>query len=222
MTRPNTTELAFVIDRSGSMSVISEAMNEGFNEFIVRQKQLPGDCHVTVVQFDDKYEVLYTGLTLAQVPPFRLIPRGSTALLDAIAKTIGIMGERLDAMREQDRPSQVLFVVITDGQENCSEEFGGTEGRTRVFDMITHQRTKYSWEFIFLGANQNAIVAAERLGVNVTNAMTFDASAVGAAAAMDCLSESVKSYREGSKDGLCDKDKYDAAKIRRQYETIKP
>ncbi len=213
MTKPNSTEIIFVVDRSGSMSSIAKAMSDGFDEFINKQKALPGECKVTAAQFDDQYEVLYTAKPLNEVPGYELVPRGMTALLDAVGKTIIDTGNRLAKLEEPERPSQVLFVVVTDGGENSSKEFRGEAGRKRVFDMITEQRQKYSWEFVFLGANQDSIATATGLGISASNAVTFDPTIGGSMGLMRGLSNSVANYRssgEGTMENLYNQASYDA------------
>jgi uncharacterized protein YegL len=195
MTKPNKTELVFVVDRSGSMSSIAEAMSQGFNEFIEKQRTLPGECLVTTVQFDDEYQTLYNAKPLNEVPKYQLQPRGTTALLDALGSTIDSVGQRLSATPEHERPSQVLFIVITDGMENSSSAYPGTDGRRRIMSKIVHQRTKYAWEFVYLGANQDAIAVAADLGFSSTNSVTYSASNAGTSDLMRGLSTSVASYR---------------------------
>src|SRR5688572_4072309 len=117
------TEIVVVLDRSGSMSCVRTDMEGGFNEFIKKQKEVAGDCAVTLVQFDDKYEVVYEAKPLNDVPNLNLVPRGSTALLDSLGKTINSVGYRLKNTPESKRPGRVLFLVITDGHENSSSEF---------------------------------------------------------------------------------------------------
>lgn len=210
MTKPNSIEIVFVVDRSGSMARIAEDMRGGFDAFIGKQKETPGDCKVTLTQFDDHYDVVYSARPLNEVTSLVLEPRGSTALLDAIGRTINDTGSRLKKLRESERPSQVLFVIITDGQENCSREFS----RERIFNMITHQRDKYNWEFIFLGANQDSIAAAQDIGISVTNAVTFDASGVGTKGLMRGLSANVSSYRssgQGKMENLYNQASYNAS-----------
>ena len=114
MTKPNKTDITFVIDRSGSMSAIAEAMNSGFEEIINKQKLEPGECCVSVAQFDDQYELLYLRKPLSEVPEYTLVARGNTALLDAVGRTLQQLGQAYSAMREEDRPSRVVVVVITD------------------------------------------------------------------------------------------------------------
>jgi len=210
MTKPNTTEIVFVVDRSGSMSTIADDMKGGFDSFIAKQKELPGECKVTLVQFDDEPETVYTALSLNEVPALDLVPRGMTALLDAVGKAIQETGMRLAAMPEHERPSQVLFVIITDGRENQSKEYG----RNRVYDMITHQREKYSWEFVFLGANQDAFAEGTSMGISPTNSVTTKASSVGTKALFHGLSANVATYRSsglGRSEGLYDQSSYNSS-----------
>jgi uncharacterized protein YegL len=208
MTRPNSTEIIFIVDRSGSMRTIADDMRGGFDTFIGEQRATPGECRVTLVQFDDHYEVVYTAKLLADVPPLELVPRGQTGLLDAIGRTLDATGARLAAMKEEDRPGKVLIVIITDGQENASREYR----RARVFDIITTQRTKFAWEFLFLGANQDAIGAAKDLGIATDNAVNYVASAAGAQGLMRGLSHNVANYRTGKGEGIGNvQASYDAA-----------
>ena len=216
MTKPNKTEIVFVVDRSGSMSSIAAAMGQGFDEFINKQKQVAGECLVTAVQFDDQYETLYTARPLDQVPAYVLQPRGTTALLDAIGKTIDTTGERLRQTPEGERPSQVLVVIITDGGENSSREYHGDVGRKAIFDKISHQRSKYRWEFVFLGANQDAIAVGTSLGISGGNAVTYAANQAGSQNLMRGLSMNVAAYRssgQATMDNLYGQADYDAQAI---------
>jgi hypothetical protein len=210
MTKPNSTEIIFVVDRSGSMQNIAADMKGGFDTFISKQKETPGDCRVTLTQFDDRYDVVYNARPLNEVAALELEPRGMTALLDAIGRTISETGNRLKNLKESARPSQVLFVIITDGAENASKEFS----RDRVFNMITHQRDKYDWEFVFLGANQDAIATATQLGISATNSVTYDANAGGSQAIFKGLSANVSNYRgmgRSKMDNLFNQAKYSAS-----------
>ena len=191
MTKANLTEIVVILDRSGSMDSCRSAMEEGFNSFIREQRSLPGECRVTLVQFDDVYESVYRGLWLHSVPPLRLEPRGYTALFDAVGKTINEVGSRLAAMLEHERPGRVAVVIITDGCENASKEFSGEQ----VQRMISHQREKYCWEFIFMGAGEAAYDQAARIGV--VNAVNFVPSNAGYRAAARVASSSLRSYRSG-------------------------
>lgn len=210
MTRPNSTEIIFIIDRSGSMQSIAADMIGGFAAFIAEQRKTPGDCRVTLTQFDDHYDVVYAGKPLDQVDTLSLEPRGGTALLDAIGRTVSDTGNRLRNMKEGDRPSQVLVVIITDGGENASREYK----LKQVFDMITLQRERYHWEFVFLGANQDSIATAAGLGIHTSNAVLYAANGVGTEALMRGLSSNVADYRmngQGNMENLYNQKLYDEA-----------
>ncbi len=210
MTKPNSTEIVFVVDRSGSMTGIAADMQGGFDAFIAKQRKVAGECKVTLVRFDTEYEIVYSSTPLDQVAALVLEPRGSTALLDALGRTIDSVGRRLGGLPEAERPSQVLFVVVTDGQENASHEYG----RKLIFDMITHQREKYGWEFVFLGANQDSIASAQGIGISVTNSVTFKPTSRGTGRLLDVLSDNVTRYRSSGRarmDNLYDQASYDAS-----------
>lgn len=207
MTKANSTEIVIVVDRSGSMSPIAADMRGGFDTFIAEQRKLPGDCAVTLAQFDDKHDIVYAGTPIGNVPPLELVPRGSTALLDAIGRTIDAVGSRLAAMKEAERPGKVMFVIITDGQENASKEYN----RKRVFDMITTQQKDFAWEFIYLGANQDAIGASRDLGIAAGRGVNFSATkGAGAQGVMRGISSNAASYRGGQGVGSA-QDAYDNA-----------
>jgi uncharacterized protein YegL len=202
MTAPNTTEIVFIVDRSGSMKErnFDAEMRNAFDFFIDKQKDALGDCKVTLTQFDNKYDVVYASKPIAEVPPLVLEPRGGTALLDAIGRTINETGVRLAAMPEEKRPSRVMIIIVTDGEENASQEYQGDKGRARILTMIKHQEETYKWDFIFLGANQDAIAAARAIGISASNAVTYEANADGAVALMDGLSNNVlESYKSGGR-----------------------
>ncbi len=164
------THIAVVLDRSGSMSSCADDTKGGFDMFIAEQKKVAGTATLTLAQFDDVYEVVHDAKDIQSVPPLVFMPRGSTALLDAIGKTIAATGERLAAQREDDRPEHVIFVILTDGHENASKEFK----REKIMEMIKHQQEAYKWQFVFLGANQDAIQAGGSIGINRAMSMTYD------------------------------------------------
>jgi uncharacterized protein YegL len=189
MPRTDLTEIIFITDRSGSMATCAEAMRQGFDEFINKQKQIPGECQVTAAQFDDVYELLYECKPLKDVPRGVLDPRGSTALHDAIGRTLQAVGQRLAKTPEEKRPGKVVCVIITDGYENASKEYNGN----RVRDMITHQRTKYNWEFVFLGASEDAVSVGASLGV--LNNAAWKNNTTGSQALFSSVSGAVGGYR---------------------------
>jgi len=167
--RQDLTEVIMVVDRSGSMQSCRQDAEGGINAFIDEQKKAVGRCNFTLVQFDTQYEFVYKGIDIQDVPNFTLLPRGATALYDAIGQAINETGKRLADMHEADRPALVAFVVQTDGLENSSKEFS----RETIKQMIEHQRDKYNWKFTFLGANQNAVLTGTSLGFDQEACATY-------------------------------------------------
>jgi uncharacterized protein YegL len=190
------TEIAVILDRSGSMEAMAKEAIGGFNSFLKAQQKLPGDARLTLVLFDHEYIVAHDGCPIQQVLPLdehTYVPRGTTALLDAMGRTINTIGERLDKTVESDRPGKVLVVILTDGLENASQEFKPAQ----IHSMVGRQREKYAWEFIYLGANQDAIEVGEGIGVAPGSAVTFDEAPGGTAAAFDAVSRAIGAYRIG-------------------------
>jgi hypothetical protein len=190
------TDISIVLDRSGSMQSVREDTIGGFNTFLADQKAAPGEAAITLAQFDDVYEVVYSALAVADAKPLdrsTFVPRGSTALLDAIGRTISDAGKRFEAMAEDARPEKVIFVIVTDGEENASKEFTSA----KINDLITHQRDIYKWEFVFLGANQDAITTASNLGINAASSMTYAANSGGVQAMYASLSKNLVKCRGG-------------------------
>ncbi|MET3962836.1 hypothetical protein ABIE44_002770 [Marmoricola sp. OAE513] len=196
MTDSNLTHLYFLLDRSGSMQSIRTDTQGGFDAFITEQRQSEGSCKVTLAQFDDSYEEVYADLDIAAVPPLALHPRGSTALLDALGKLIISAGERLAAMPEAQRPATVIVGVMTDGYENASVEWT----HPRIKQLIEQQTTQYDWQFLYLGADQDAIEEGMKMGFDARKSMTYDRGSAGAA--MGAVSRSVKSKRDAIRVGM--------------------
>lgn len=170
MTDSSTTLIAALLDRSGSMDTSVAATEDGWREIINGQQAHPGYCAVTLAQFDDEYEVVYPPMDIAAVPAFVLQPRGRTALLDSAGRFITEVGEQLSAMPENERPGQVISVIMTDGMENASRQWTWDAIRA----LITQQREVYAWEFIFLGADIDVMGVSERMGMDRRYAMAFD------------------------------------------------
>jgi hypothetical protein len=169
------------------MNAMKEEAIGGINAFLESQQKLPGEARLTLVLFDHEYIVAHDGVPIKDVPPLdnhSYVPRGTTALLDAIGRTINTIGERLDRTPEPDRPGKVIVAILTDGLENASQEFK----RKEIFKMIKHQREVYSWEFVFLGAKQDAISTGAKMGIPIANAVTFSEAPGGAARAFDAVS----------------------------------
>ena len=193
------TEISIVLDRSGSMASMAKEAIGGFNAFLESQQKLPGDARLTLVLFDHEYIVAYDGRPIKDVPPLdehTYVPRGTTALLDAIGRTVNTIGERLDKTPEANRPGKVLIVILTDGLENASQEFK----RNQIYSMIKHQRDKYAWEFIFLGANQDAIQAGSLIGIPASNAATFNETPQGVFEAFTAVACATAAYRANASD----------------------
>jgi len=169
MTNTTLTHLYFLLDRSGSMQSIRSDTMGGFDAFIEEQRGLPGRCLVTLAQFDDGYDEVYTDRDLVAVPPLDLTPRGSTALLDALGRLITTAGERLAALPEADRPASVIVGVMTDGRENSSREWS----HPRIKELIEQQTRDYAWQFLYLGADQDAIEEGARMGFAASKSMTY-------------------------------------------------
>lgn len=175
--RTDLTDITLVVDRSGSMQQIRSDAEGGVNAFLQGQAKEPGEALLTLVQFDTEYEFVHRGVPIQQAPHYKLVPRGRTALLDAVGRAINETGERLAKMPEQDRPGLVVFVVMTDGLENSSREFS----KAQVKEMIERQQRQYNWHFTFLGANQDAFAEAGGMGIRAAGVAQYDAAKVAAA-----------------------------------------
>lgn len=196
MTDTNLTHLYFLLDRSGSMTSMRQATQEGFDAFIAEQRSsTAGICRVTLAQFDHEYTEVYADLDLADVPPLTLVPRGSTALLDALGRLIVTAGERLAALPEHERPGNVVVGVMTDGYENASVDWD----HARVKALIEQQTREYDWEFMYLGADQDAIEEGARMGFAADKSMTY--SRVKTREAMIAMSGSISGYRQARSGG---------------------
>lgn len=193
----NSTFIAIVLDRSGSMSSVRNDTIGGFNTFLKAQKDLGGDARLTLAQFDDQYEVVHENKPLMDVPELNVdtfVPRGGTALLDAIGDTINSTGKHLAAMPEDKRPKRVAFVIITDGQENSSKRFK----KEAIKTMIEHQRDKYAWEFLYLGADLGGIADATSWGILRSNSVFYNSTAAGTAYTFTKAASKLCSFRDGT------------------------
>ena len=205
MTDPNYTALLVVIDRSGSMSNIREDMVGGLRSLISTQAAMPGRLTIDLWSFDDIVENEYTMASPDEVD-IRLIPRGSTALYDAVGRAVVHFGELLEAKDEDARPSTVQVIVVTDGEENSSKEFSAAE----VKRLVTQQTEIYSWGFVFLGANQDAVLTGATLGFAPGSSLTYSAAPAQVAAATDALTNLISMRRAGAHADFTDDDR-DAA-----------
>lgn len=192
--KKNLTELVFIIDRSGSMSGLEEDTIGGFNAMVRKQKKEVGEANITTVLFDDKYELLHDRVAIERVNEItesEYYVRGCTALLDAIGKTIGKVGNTQRSLKEEERAENVMFVITTDGMENASCEFTFK----KIKEMIERQKEKYSWEFIFLGANIDAIGTAESFGISEDRAVEFNCDSEGTMLNYEVISETISNLR---------------------------
>jgi hypothetical protein len=186
-------EILVITDRSGSMAAIAKDVIGGYNTFIEDQKKVPGEAKVTFTQFDTDYEVVYAGKTLTDVPMLdhnTFVPRGGTALLDAIGRTLNEQGQRIAT---EDWADLVIVCIITDGEENSSREFT----RERIQEMTAHAE-KNGWKFIYIGANQNSFQVAQGLGMKQAITANYVANAAGTAEAYRGVTASVTSLRSGN------------------------
>ena len=177
MTDSHFTHIAFLLDRSGSMQSIRQDTVGGFEAFIAEQRQQPGRCTVSLAQFDNEYDEVYVDVPVADVPALELVPRGSTALIDAIGRLVNATGARLAALPEDQRPGSVIVGIMTDGMENASREFN----RPQIKAMITEQTARYGWQFMYMGANQDAVEVGTSLGVDPGMAVTYSTGSVDSA-----------------------------------------
>lgn len=190
------TDITIILDRSGSMSTTKKDAIGGFNSFIETQKKVEGECTLTLVQFDNEYSIMYTAKPINEVEPLNdatYIPRGGTALIDAMGRTISEIEARMKKLKKEFRPN-VIVVIITDGEENSSMEFN----ITNVNATITKLRKK-GYEFVFIGANQDAIKAGQAFGIAGASSLTYAANSLGTTAVFDSMSANIASYRSGSK-----------------------
>ncbi len=169
MTRSDLTHIYFLLDRSGSMQSVKSDTEGGFAAFVEEQKKAPGDCRVTLAQFDNEYDVVYSGVPVASVPPLALQPRGTTALLDAMGRLVTDAGAELAALPEDERPGTVIVAVMTDGLENASREWT----HTAIRSLVEQQTSAYAWQFMYMGADQDAIEVGTRLGVDAAYSVTY-------------------------------------------------
>lgn len=197
-TTKDSTLLVLVVDRSGSMANIKSDMEGGIAQLLTDQRALPGECRVTITQFDDQFDVVSDFLPIEDVPAYRLVPRSRTALLDAMGRTMALVGERLARMKKSSRPDHVVFAVITDGLENASREWD----RSRVMAEVKRLGEEERWQFTFLGANQDAIHEGGSLGMSPAASLTYQPTSAGVGAAFASASRATTRYRSGNASAL--------------------
>ena len=188
------TELVFILDRSGSMAGLEKDAIGGFNAMLEKQRKEPGDAVVSTVLFDTRVEVIHDRVALADVPDLtdrEYYVRGCTALLDAVGGAIHHIGNVHKYARREDVPEKTLFIITTDGMENASRRYT----YDKVRRMIEHEKEKYGWEFLFLGANIDAAAEAKRFGIDESMAANYHCDEEGTALNYEVISEAITSVR---------------------------
>lgn len=194
MTKENFTAINVIIDASGSMQHLTHDTIGSFNSFLQEQKVVPGEAVFTLCTFNTRYHLVHDFVKLASVPALddkAYSPSGGTALLDAMGTTIDSVGAKLAAMPDHERPSKVIFLIITDGHENSSHTYSAEQ----IKEKVQHQKDVYSWEFVFMGANIDAIAAGAGLGIDVRNTLNYAATSAGTADLYRSVSSNMTSYR---------------------------
>jgi uncharacterized protein YegL len=182
----NTTEMVFIIDKSGSMSGLESDTIGGFNSNIDKQLETGENVLVTTVLFDTNFSTLHDRINISKVEKMTrkdYCPGGGTALCDAVGNTVNRIKYAQQYLKEEERPNKTMFVIITDGQENSSREFSSS----KVKQLITEQKQKYDWEFLFLGANMDAVETANTYGIDADRAVTYMSDIVGTTTAWNAL-----------------------------------
>ena len=188
----NYTDINILVDRSGSMQPIAKDMIGGLTTFIQTQRELKQEANISYYLFDDQYEVVFENKPLAEVKDsdVTLVPRGWTALVDSLGKTINAVGERLSKLSEEEKPNRVLIVTITDGADNRSREFTNSQ----LKEMVHHQRDVYAWDFVFLGANIDSFSTGGSIGIYKGSTCNYTADSAGVTTAFESLNRNSRAY----------------------------
>ncbi len=211
------TDITLILDKSGSMNSIRTDTIGGVNAFLEKQKEVPGKAYISMIQFDHGYVSTYSCRNIQEAPVLTdrtYVPQGNTALLDAIGRTIVATGERLARLEESQRPGKVLMVIITDGEENSSHEYK----QDVIATMIKHQEEVYNWDFVYIGANQDAITTGKAMNFAQNNSYDFAATPRGIQDVFSTLADVTACYRGGTLAkgqffNQSDRDKQDLSKV---------
>ena len=192
--KTNITELVFILDKSGSMSGLESDTIGGYNAMLKKQQQEQGEAIVTTVLFDDRYELLHDRINIKGISPItekEYFVEGSTALLDAIGKTINKIGNVQKYTKEEQRADKVMMLITTDGMENASHEYS----YEKIKGMVQRQKDRYGWEFIFLGANIDAVSTAAKFGINADRAANYNSDGEGTRLNYKVVSNTISELR---------------------------
>ena len=196
-----TTDITIILDRSASMSSIKSATIEGYNSFLKEQKSSKNDSAISLIQFDDQYETVYENQNIESVANLNnksFEPRGMTALIDAIGLTINSTKKRIKALPKDERPKSTIIAIITDGFENASTKYT----RKEIYKMIRKREEKDQWNFVFIGANQDAIHEAHSFGISGDKALTFSADSNGIKDALNSFSSNIAAFSDSNLEGF--------------------
>ena len=192
----NLTEIVFILDRSGSMAGLEADSIGGFNAMVEKQRKEPGEAFLSAVLFNQESAVIYDRVDIRKVEPMtdrQYSVGGSTALLDAIGGAVHHIANVHKYAREEDRPGKTVFVITTDGMENASRRYSYPE----VQRMVRHEQEKYGWEFLFLGANMDAISAARSFGIREDRAVRYACDSVGTSLNFAVTAQAISGFRKG-------------------------
>jgi len=195
--KKGTTELVFILDKSGSMGGLENDTIGGYNSMLTKQQAIEGECRITTALFDNYYELLHDRIDIKAVSPIserEYQVGGSTALLDAIGRTILKIANAQKHTADNYRAEKVMFVIITDGEENSSREFS----LEKVKELIESQKTKYGWEFVFLGANIDAVETARHFGISADRAQNYHADGEGSRVVYESIAKATVAFRESA------------------------
>jgi uncharacterized protein YegL len=194
MTKQNFTSINVIIDASGSMQHLTHDTIGSFNGFLTEQKAFPGEAAFTLCTFNTDYRLVHDFQQITSVSELdatTYCAEGGTALLDAMGTTIDFVGTKLASLDENQRPDKVIFLIITDGHENSSHRYSAA----KIKNMVEHQKDKYSWEFVFMGANIDAITTGANLGIDARNTLNYSATSIGTRSLYSAVSASMNNYR---------------------------
>ncbi|MBR5381117.1 MAG: VWA domain-containing protein, partial [Oscillospiraceae bacterium] len=204
LTSAEPVQIVCILDRSGSMRALAGDTIGGYNSFLDKQRKEPGEAEVTTVLFDDKYELIGAGVPLAEAPeltPATYYARGTTALLDAVGRTIMETAGRMEKEGVCPAKRRVLFLIMTDGLENASREYD----KASVKAMIEAATQEYHWNFVFMGANIDSVAEASSMGISAQHAVNYTHDRKGVAAAFECMEAAAREVREEGRVGEAQK-----------------